>query len=229
MKMDFPLRVLLLVGIATAPAMAQQQVTVTTPMQRIQASYYEQSGVNWSLGGPNWFANSGGGPLAPPFGRADPNSGLRGGVGFHLGGGASGRIGFGFAQGSHRSIVGAAPSLTVTEGQPGHFFSGQVSPFVTGLRPVVGNYPTIVDPVAAAARQQQHAQLSAIVEGQAQMQNDHLRRYLKRAEIAESEGNLKMARANYRLAMPLAPPPLRLRIQQQVQAMVARAKAERHK
>lgn len=174
------------------PAAAQQQVTITAPMQRLNSGFSEQSGFRWSASGPNWSFRSGGLASVP------------------------------FGQSSDRSIVGVAPSLTVTPGMPGHFFSGQVSPFVTGVRPVVGDSP--VDVAAGLQRQQQ---LSAMFEANAKLHDEKLRQFLRRAERAEEEGDLKMARANYRRAISWAAPPLRLLIQQRIQAMLAEARAAR--
>ncbi len=58
-----------------------QMIHSSTPFQTIGSSYSEGGSVAWSLNGPNWFANfGGGGPLLPPFGPADPGGGLSGGV-----------------------------------------------------------------------------------------------------------------------------------------------------
>ena len=46
--------------------------------------------------------------------------------------------------------------------------------------------------------------------------------YLRRAELAESEDNKRMARANYRSAIAIAPEPLRTQLQQRLQAMMNR-------
>lgn len=185
--------------LAAAPAVAQQQVTVTAPMQRLNSGFREQTGFRWSASGPNWSFQSGN-PASVPFG---PGAGT-------------------FGQSSDRSIVGVAPSLTVTPGMPGHFFSGQVSPFVTGVRPVVGD-----SPVEVAAQSQRQQQLSAIFAANAKLHDEKLRQSLRRAERAEEEGDWKTARANYRRAITWAAPPLRLLIQQRMQAMMAEARAAR--
>ncbi len=171
---------------------AAQQVTVTTPMQRLNSGFQEQMGIRWSASGPNWSFRSGGLASVP------------------------------FGQSSDRSIVGVAPSLTVTPGVPGHFFSGQLSPFVTGVRPVVGN-----SPVDVAANLQRQQQLSAMWAAAAEAHDQKLRQFLLRGQRAEEAGDLKMARANYRRAIAWAAPPLRLQIQQHLQAMLAEAQAGR--
>ena len=172
------------------PLAAQQQVTVTAPMQRIDSAFAGGSSVNWSAGGPNWSFQFRG-RATTPFGQC----------------------------GSNRSIVGAATSLTLTPGVPSHFFSGELRPFVTGVRPVVGD-----DPIAAAAAMQRQQQIALMIEANAKQHSDQLRRALRRAELAEQDGDLKTARANYRRAFSLAAPPLRLQIQQRVQAMAAAAR-----
>ncbi|QEG39752.1 hypothetical protein [Roseimaritima ulvae] len=180
------------VVLTASPAAAQQQVTVTAPLQRLNSGFSEQTGFRWSASGPNWSFRSGNLATVP------------------------------FGQSSDRSMVGVAPSLTVTPGMPGHFFSGQVSPFVTGVRPVVGQSPAI-----AAAQLQQRQQWAASVEANAQRQTEKLRQCLQRGMRAEQEGDIKTARANYRRAMSWAAPPLRLQIQQHLQKMLAESRAAR--
>lgn len=51
---------------------------------------------------------------------------------------SSGGFGFNVARGSSRSSTTTAPSLTTQNGFGGSLFSGQVTPFVTGVIPVVG-------------------------------------------------------------------------------------------
>lgn len=63
------------------------------------------------------------------------------GAGFGFGiGGRGGSFGFGLhgASGSHRSLSMSAPSVTVTNGGTGFMQDVTLSPFVTGLVPVVG-------------------------------------------------------------------------------------------
>ena len=77
----------------------------------------------------------------PPFGNFDPNSGLRSGVAFG-GNGVNGTLGFTFGQGSSRTITSTTPSVTLMDGVPGGITSQTIRPFVTGITPVVGDYPT---------------------------------------------------------------------------------------
>jgi len=183
-----------------------QLITSGVPFQSIGSGYSESNSINWSVGGPNWFANFNN-QVAPPLGQSLSNTGTSGGFGFGFGfggNGVSGSLGFNFAQGSNRSIVSATPSLTTTSGNPGNFFSGGVRPFVTGITPIIGSNQLAQNSIAELAAADQQAKLSAIAEGNANRQNEKLRSYLRRAERAESEGDMKMARANYRLALPLA-------------------------
>jgi hypothetical protein len=205
-------RIFLSIVICTAATTSRaQQVTGGVPFQSFGAGYSQSTGINWSLGGPNWFANTNN-QVVPPFGPSLANTGTSGGFGFG-GNGFSGGLSFNFAQGSNRSIVSAAPSMTTTSGYPGSFFSGEVRPFVTGLTPIVGSYLDTQNAMSQLATADQQGKLSSIAQANADRQNEKLRSYLRRAERAESEGDMKMARANYRLALPLADPELRAMIQ----------------
>lgn len=197
-----------------------QMIHTEVPFTSINSDYFESSGVRWSLRGPNWFANFGGqGPLLPPFGSADPGAGLRGGFGFSNGG-VSGSLGFHFAQGSSRSITSTTPSLTTMDGYPGSISAGVVRPFVIGFTPVVGDFSGAVAPLNAANQagdQMRQQQLMSLRQSQAVLQNKRLDQYLRRAARAESDGNKRMARANYRSAIAIAPEPLRSQLRQRLQ------------
>lgn len=188
-----------------------QLITSGVPFQSIGSGYAENNSINWNVGGPNWFANFNN-QVTPPFGPSLTNTGTSGGFAFG-GNGFSGSLGFNFAQGSSRSIVSATPSMTTTSGYPGNFFSGGVRPFVTGITPVVGSDANAQHSIGQLAAADQQAKLSAIAEGNANRQSDKLRSYLRRAERAETEGEMKMARANYRLALPLADSQMQATIQ----------------
>ena len=202
-----------------------QMIHTSVPFSSINSSYYETSGVNWSLRGPNWFANFGGrGPLLPPFGNADPNGGLRGGFAFGGGGGVSGSLGFQFGQGSSRSMTSTTPSLTTMDGVPGSMSAGVIQPFVVGYTPIVGNYVGAVAPLNEAnhtAAQIRDQQLSSLRQSQAVLQNRKLEQFLRRAARAEKDGNKRMARANYRSAIAIAPEPLRTQLQERLKWVMA--------
>ena len=206
-----------------------QMVHTASPLQSIGSSYSEGGGVSWSLRGPNWFANfGGGGPLLPPFGPVDPGGGLRGG--FRFGGGdVSGSLRFHFGQSSQQSIVSTTPSLTTTNGFPGSIQSGVVQPFVIGLTPVVGGYTAATAPLQeaqATAHQLGQAQMSSLRHSQLELQNRKLAQYLQRAERAESEGEIRIARANYRLAIGVAAEPLRSQLRWRMKRMLEVSKEQ---
>ncbi len=209
-------------AVFTRPADAQM-VHTSAPFPNIGSSYYESNSIGWSIQGRNWFANfGGGGPLLPPFGGV-PDGGLSGGFGFG-GGGLSGNLGFNFAQGSSQSISSTTPSLTTMNGFPGSMSAGVVRPFVVGLTPIVSDYP-VIDPSQTTAEIGQQ-QLSSLRQSQAVLQNKKLDQYLRRAERAESDGNKRMARANYRGAIAIAAEPLRTQLQLRLQAMMQKPTKE---
>lgn len=199
----------------TECANAQRQaVTVTTPLATQQSTFFEQQGVAWSLNGPNWFARFGN-----PAATAGPHFGIGG-----FNDGVSGRLRFSMGQGSRRMQTVTAPSLTVTPGFPGTLQSGQVTPFVTGWQPVVGSggvrLPTSVP--AQAALIQNGRVTRQILAARQQRQSQLLQQALHRAQQAEQAGELRTARANYRIAYPLASPPLRRWIHVQITNLVHR-------
>ena len=161
----------------------------------------------------------------PPFGNFDPNAGLRTGVGFG-GGGVSGNLGLTFNQGSSRSISSTTPSLTTTNGYPGSITSQTMRPFVTGITPVVGGQvlmPTqppqpIAQQTFNAYQQAQQNQIQQRAYAQADARQRKALEAFNRGQKAEAEGNLKMARANYRNALRGAQGELRFEIQKKMRA-----------
>lgn len=210
MPIQILMRLLLLVGCGASSAAAQGVMTVI-PSLSLGSGLSEHMSGGGSFTGPNWFANLNN-QVASPLGSHLSNSGLSGGYRF-VGGGVSGGINFQFAQGSSRSISGTSQSMTTAHGYPGHFFSGQVRPFVTGITPVVGAYPTADPTLHQLAAADWQAKRASIAQATAARENGHLRSYLLRAERAEAVGDLRMARANYRFAARLAAEPLRSAIQ----------------
>ena len=207
-----------------APQASAQMIYTEVPFQNIQSSYSYGTSIGWSLQGRNWFANfGGGGPLLPPFGGT-PGGGLSGGFGFG-GGGVRGNLGFQFGQSSSQSISSTTPSLTTMNGYPGSISSGVVRPFVTGFTPVVGGYAEATAPLDASAemgRQIQQQQLSSLRQSQASLHAKKLDQYLRRIEQAEKSGNKRMARANYRSAIAVAPEPLRSELRRRMQEMLSK-------
>ena len=196
-----------------------QLIHTQTPFQQGGSSFYESSGVNWSVRGDHFFANFGQGPLLPPFGNPSGDMGLRTGFGF-VGGGLSGNLGFNFSQGSSSGFSSTTPSLTTTNGYTGSIFSGTVRPFVTGFSPVVGDYRAATAPASpeiAAYYQGQQADLQRRINAAANAKLAKTLEAYKRGLRAEEEGNLKMARANYKRALASATGPLRVEIYQRLQ------------
>lgn len=120
-----------------------QQVQLTSPLQTINDSFYENfgfGGINLGHSGPSggWFLNTGpASSTPPPFGGYDPAADARFGMQF------GGPFGLGFnmlaGQGSTRSNTVTAPTIVIPNGGTGSMFSGSIRPFVTGVIPVVGN------------------------------------------------------------------------------------------
>lgn len=122
-----------------------QQVQLTSPLQTINDSFYENfgfGGINMGRSGPRggWYLNTGPATSTPPpFGGYDPAADARFGMQF------GGPFGLGFnmqaGQGSTRSNTVTAPTIVIPNGGTGSIFSGSIRPFVTGVIPVVGNAP----------------------------------------------------------------------------------------
>ncbi len=207
---------------STVKAHAQPMIHQSVPFQSFGSSYYENTGVFWNLSGPGFFANFGGN-ASVPFGNADPNAGLRTGAAFNKGA-LSGNIGFQFGQGSNRSSVSTVPSLTTTNGYPGVIADQTMRPFVTGITPVVGGQvlmPTHVpgpSPVLQSYQAAQQADLQQRMQANYQRTQKKAFEYFTRGQRAEEEGNLKMARANYRRALGTATGQLRIAVQQKMRS-----------
>ncbi len=217
----------LLIVVLLLPAASvrgQDMINVSTPLNTAGGSFFENIGFNWSLRGPNWFANFNG-MAPPPFGNFDPNSGLRSGVAFG-GNGVNGTLGFTFGQGSSRTITSTTPSVTLMDGVPGGITSQTIRPFVTGITPVVGGYPTssfgtIPSPgqqMGQAIQQAQQADLQQRMFKANRARQTKAIEYFNRGQRAETEGNKKMARANYRLALASAEGLLRVEVIKRMRA-----------
>lgn len=180
-----------------------QLVTTGVGNSNLQSGFSESFGVDLSLRGNNFVFQQGGGPLLPAFGP--PINPSRIGIG-----GPGGGLSIFGGQSSSRSITSQSASVTSLDGTPGSIVSQQLTPFVTGLTPVVGSQTGAV----AAARGET---LRRISESQLASRDAKLRTYLRRAERAQESGNLRMARANYRLAFGLANFQLKQQIQNRVE------------
>ncbi|KAA5544523.1 hypothetical protein FYK55_09375 [Roseiconus nitratireducens] len=195
-----------------------QSVTTSVPSQVLGSSFFEQSGVQWSVQGPNFFAQFGGGAPAVPFGNPGGAPALQTGAGFHAGG-VRGSIGLSMTQGSNRSITSTTPSITTMNGAGGNISAQTLQPFVTGFTPVLagGAYGSPVQQNASSnlfrsGQQAQANELAARAQANRNAQQQLAVQALQRAERAELEGNLRMARANYRKALAADQGPLRAQI-----------------
>ncbi|MEZ6089641.1 MAG: hypothetical protein R3C05_16740 [Pirellulaceae bacterium] len=123
----------------------------------------------------------------------------------------------GWTQSSSRSMSMSSASLTTLNGYPGSMFSGTVRPFVTGLTPSVGSFVPGNDEIRQFGLRQQQATLESIAQRKSEARNEKMSVHLQRALRAEQSGNLKMARANFRIALANADPITR----QQIMARMA--------
>lgn len=211
-------------SVSVAFTASAQMIQTQVPFQNLNSSFYENNGISWNVNGPGFFANFGGATV-PPFGNPDPNAGLRTGAAFG-GNGIRGNVGFNFGQGSNRSIVSTTPSVTTMNGMPGSITSQTVRPFVTGITPVVGGYPSVQPGEIPGAGQQmrnqviasQQAELAQRIRKSNDMRQMKALENFNRGQRAEVEGNKKMARANYRLALNNAQGLLRVEIIKRMQA-----------
>ncbi len=145
-RIRFPAILTVLAIVGAVPAVAQQQVTVSSPHTAVSDSFYEYTGTSWGARGKNWFFQFGppGNPngAAPQFGGFNPSAGANFGFGFN-GGGFLGT----FSQGSRRSFTSVTPSVTIPNGGTGMIMDTSVSPFVMGYVPVVGGAPIMAVPL----------------------------------------------------------------------------------
>ncbi|MCE9548522.1 MAG: hypothetical protein K8T25_23855 [Planctomycetia bacterium] len=149
--------------LAGRPALAQQ-VTITTPNQNFQNSFFENNGVNFGFnlrgGNPNGrgtrvvgllpngaftpngdiqFRQGSADAAQPQFGGATPGSGAT--TGFAIRGkGGDAFFNINAGQGSSTSHTMEAPMVTVMNGQAGSFSDQIQTPFVTSVTPVVGGW-----------------------------------------------------------------------------------------
>ncbi len=124
---------------------AAQSIGVSTPFQSVGNSFYERQGVGFSFqtAGPSsaFFGGFNQGSFnsaIPPFGGYDPAADARFGFA-SVGDNGSFSLMFQMGKGSSRSMTGIAPSVVVPNGGVGSIFSGSLTPFVSGITPIVGN------------------------------------------------------------------------------------------
>jgi hypothetical protein len=121
---------------AVSTADAQLMIKREFPFQTNRDSFFEYTGVNWNLRGPNFRATFGQ-PFqgAPAFGNFNPNAGIRTGFGFG-GGRFSGGFNFNFAQGYSRTSTSITPVINSLNGYPATLSFGIYRPYVLGFQPV---------------------------------------------------------------------------------------------
>jgi hypothetical protein len=202
-----------------------QTVQTTVPLQQFGSTFFEQQAVQWSVQGPNFFAQSGA-PAVAPFGNpsAVSNAGTRVGVG-RTNGRVRGSLGLSLAQGSRRTISSGSASVTTLNGQPGSISSQTLRPFVTGLSPVLaGNSfgaPATQNAsrqLFAAGQQTQAAVLRSRFAANQMAQQRRAEQAFERGLRAENAGDLRQARANYRNALAADRGPLRIQILRRLKA-----------
>ncbi len=163
-----------------------QNVNVSTPFSSNSSSYFENTGVNFGFtfpGGrgngsrvvglgpqgqlrPNVGFQRGGGGAIPIFGGYNPATAARFGLNRRNSNGSGYSLGLTMSKGSNRQSITTTPSLTVQNGFGGSISSGQFSPFVTGVIPVVGqsgfspNFNTVYQPDNGVTRAIRSGQLN---------------------------------------------------------------------
>ena len=139
-----------------------QLIQSSSPFTTINNSFYERIGIDFgfSIGGtrvpnindrtrgvfgygpggiqPNLtFSQGGVNSAVPAYGGYDPNADAT--FGYQVRNGGSGyHLGLRFGKGNTRTLTNTTPTVVTQNGATGSIFSGSVSPFVTGIVPVVG-------------------------------------------------------------------------------------------
>lgn len=139
-----------------------QLIQSSSPFTTINNSFYERIGIDFgfSIGGtrvpnindrtrgvfgygpggiqPNLtFSQGGVNSAVPAYGGYDPNADAT--FGYQVRNGGSGyHLGLRFGKGNTRTLTNTTPTIVTQNGATGSIFSGSVSPFVTGIVPVVG-------------------------------------------------------------------------------------------
>ena len=91
------------------------------------------------------FSQNNYGLAVPQFGGFDPSAGLT--SGFHVRHrGFNASLNWMAAQGYRQTFTSQTPSVTLTNGVPGYISDTSQSPFVIGMIPVVGGFPTVAYP-----------------------------------------------------------------------------------
>ena len=156
---------LLFISVNSDMAAFSQQTNVATPFGSVSDSFHENLGVNFGFSIPGGqgpgsrvvgyngfgitpnihFTQGGFGSTIPAFGGYSPNSGGRFGWSGGFGSGGRFSLGFEFSQGNTRTLTSTTPSVTLMNGGIGSINSGTLSPFVTGIVPVIGDADRPID------------------------------------------------------------------------------------
>ncbi len=139
-----------------------QLIRSSSPFTTINNSFYERIGIDFgfSIGGTQvptindrtrgvfgygpggiqrnlTFSQGGVNSAVPAYGGYDPNA--DGTFGYQVQNGGSGyHLGLRFGKGNTRTLTSTTPTVVTQNGATGSIFNGSVSPFVTGIVPVVG-------------------------------------------------------------------------------------------
>lgn len=154
------------VGLIVADRCEAQYSTIGTPFNNVSDNWYERQGVNFGfqLGGtrgvnpnsdrargvfglsptggftPNInFSQGSARSAVPPFGGYDPGAEAHLGFAVRNGNGSGFNLGLFGGKGNTRTFTNTTPRITVPNGVPGQIFDGRMTPFVTGITPIVGS------------------------------------------------------------------------------------------
>jgi len=122
-----------------------QYSVISAQQNGVGDSFFENIGVSFGAQfGNNGFFNFGG-PAPPPFGGGGGGGGAN--FGFQAGdpNGTNFRFNLFADQGSSRTLTSNTASVTVPNGGTGSIFSGSLTPFVTGIVPVVGQTSPVLE------------------------------------------------------------------------------------
>ncbi|MEM9827349.1 MAG: hypothetical protein AAF958_12200 [Planctomycetota bacterium] len=207
-----------------APAATGQMIHTGVGLGNSNWGYSEGYSLGWSIRRGGISIQRPAGVLFPPFGpQIQPSS-------FAVGGplsinGWRGSFGLFGGQSSVSTFSGTSASVTTMDGYPGSIQSQTLQPFVFGFTPIVGGWPAVSAeptflPQSDPAQQQQRSEvLQRVRQSQQTTQDKRLEKYLRRARDAEATGNARMARANYKYALRVAPPPTQSVIQEALRTL----------
>lgn len=222
------LSLLPLLTLGFASAQANFNLPNDTQSTGVSSGFGENNSTAFNLGGPGWsFSNNLN--VSSSVGTPFVGQGMSTGIGF-VGNGLHGSLGLNLAQGSSQFMGGTTQSLTTSNGVPGYVQVGEFVPFVTGVTPIVGGngvgygpvvttYPDPYGNAAAMMSQSNAIVMNNAMANQAQWNQTRLQLYMRRAEMAMKDRDIKRARANLALAAGYAPQPLKAQLQNQLKTL----------